>query len=620
MSKPKDDSATTADAPTAAENAQVEEASRTEEPGPSVEELELDEAIKTADREDIRTITGEQNVLSPQETSISDPADSFPANAKPSPHSRQHSLSLQSKLRSTSFRRTSTAGPVSPSAGKSPQLADFPEGDSMPEIYRKQATKIAELENENKRLEKMCTDGESRWRRSEEELEDLRESKGETATLRQKAKEAEESSAEIQRLRSEIASLQRQSQSTRSSHSHSISKVTPPPTADTDLTLLRSEIESKTSTITDMELEISNLRTQLSTQTSSCTTHGSQITALQAALSTAESKSTSLLTELNDAKKQLSRASEKAVQVGVERTSTDTRIKTLERDLESANASLQAVTSKSSTLEQKLETLTKLHREAEARHTAKLSQAEAEARESSRLRAKLASVENENLRLREERDHRKKTDAVDGEGDLDELEDEERRKLKRRIRELESETFELRRGIWRDRRKELQGEGEMGGEAAAKREGGNDDAVNGEAYDEFDEVDLSGPYGPSSARRKSLATSQSQKHSSFTTVLSSGLAAFRGESSTPVAGASRGRGMSHTSSLLDDDDDGTGTGGFDEEAFRQAQREEEAKKMIEKVREVKRGLSQWKGWRLDLVDGRGGVGGGGDGVGEVFEV
>lgn len=41
--------------------------------------------------------------------------------------------------------------------------------------------------------------------------------------------------------------------------------------------------------------------------------------------------------------------------------------------------------------------------------------------------------------------------------------------------------------------------------------------------------------------------------------------------------------------------------GFDEDAFRQAQ-EDEAKGRIERIREVKRGLEQWRTWRMDLVE------------------
>jgi hypothetical protein len=70
--------------------------------------------------------------------------------------------------------------------------------------------------------------------------------------------------------------------------------------------------------------------------------------------------------------------------------------------------------------------------------------------------------------------------------------------------------------------------------------------------------------------------------------------------------ASRNKPRQQSLGSLDDDFE------FDEDAFRAAQ-EEEQRKRIERVREVKRGLKNWEGWRADLVDVRAGYGG-------VFEV
>lgn len=89
-------------------------------------------------------------------------------------HQRQPSISVQSKMRSSSFR-ASSGGPTSPGYGFSP------EGDTAPDIYRKQAVRIEELEKENKRLAKEASDGEKRWKKAEEELEDLREAEGDSA-------------------------------------------------------------------------------------------------------------------------------------------------------------------------------------------------------------------------------------------------------------------------------------------------------------------------------------------------------------------------------------------------------------------------------------------------------
>lgn len=94
----------------------------------------------------------------------------------------QPSLSLQSKMRSSSFRKASmSGGSLSPVA-----LKGFsPDGDTAPDIFRKQAVRIEELEKENKRLAKEAQDVEKRWQKAEEELEDLREADGDRPTAMQ---------------------------------------------------------------------------------------------------------------------------------------------------------------------------------------------------------------------------------------------------------------------------------------------------------------------------------------------------------------------------------------------------------------------------------------------------
>lgn len=461
----------------------------------------------------------------------------------------------------------------------------------MPDIYRKQTLRIEELEKENRRLEKDSQASETRWRRLEEELEELRETVSEVSALRAKSKESNE---EISRLKSDLAALQRQSQ--LSSKSQRSSSIAVNSDKDDLSSALLTQLDSRNSTIEAMELEISNLRAESNSQSSASTSHTSQISALEEKLSRTAATLEKTSTELQDARKALGRASEKAVKEGVDKTSIDTRIRGLERDLTTSTADLTETQKKAETLEKKLEALGKLHKESEARHQTKLSALERGERDASVLRAKLASTENETLRLREERDRRKKREATGGgtEEGLDELEDEERTRLERRVRELEGEVFDLRRGVWKQRRRTID----------PNAEGTSNEEHNGadEAGD-FDEVDLSGGNGFSHAQRSSL-----QKHSSFSTVLSSGLAAF-----TNPAPARQGS----LDELLEDEDLDAG---FDESAFRVAQQEEEARKMVEHVREVKRKLKDWQGWRLDLVDSRMGASGAGVGMGEIFEV
>ncbi|KAJ9605424.1 hypothetical protein H2200_010081 [Cladophialophora chaetospira] len=512
-------------------------------------------------------------VLSPASTSPA-PADQEPSSASkgasPRHMGRQPSVSLQSKIRSTSFRDN---GPLSPAA-----LSGNP------------LSRIEELERENRKLSREAEEHENRWRRVEEELEEVRE---ENASKSAKS----DADSEIQRLRAEIENLRRRT-STTTTASRRESSVD-----DANVVTLKADLDRKDSTIADMQLEISRLRSQLSNQTAGCETHGEQISALQSSLSSLEAKLAKQETELSDTKKALSKASEKAVLDGTERTSKDTKIRTLERELEEAASQRDEVVKKAEQLDKKVEAMNKLHREAESRHATKLAAAEASAREVPALRAKIERAESESARLREKH---KRVMSGDGGGEgLDELEDEDRQKLEKRIRELEGEVFDLRRGVWRDKRIALQPRGDEGESRTSLDAAG--------AAEDFDEVDLTGS-GNASSRRRSFANQHSQpRHSNFAQVLNSGLAAFRANTTSP-SGTQQTR--PRNDSLLEefDDDDDT----FDENAFAHAQREEEARKMVEHVREVKRGLKQWAGWRLDLVDAR--RAGVGIGFGDIFEV
>jgi hypothetical protein len=109
------------------------------------------------------------------------------------PHGRHPSLSLESKRRSASFRAGS-GGPLSPNYGFSP------DGDTAPDIYRKQAMRIEELEKENKRLAKEASEGERRWKKAEEELEEMREAEDEVAPKSRDASASPGTSEEVEKL------------------------------------------------------------------------------------------------------------------------------------------------------------------------------------------------------------------------------------------------------------------------------------------------------------------------------------------------------------------------------------------------------------------------------------
>ena len=333
-------------------------------------------------------------------------------------------------------------------------------------------------------------------------------------------------------------------------------------------------------------MEISNLRAQLTKNSSASTAHTEQVEALEEQLAKSRKAADSSRKELADLRKNLERASERAIKEGGERTSAETQIRSLEREVSEGKKVQEDLRIKCQALEKKINTLTTLHRESDTRSQARSRERDRFEREAAELRKRLAAMQNENLGLKEEKARwsKRETQGIDDEG-VDELEDEERKRLQSKVRGLEAEVFDLRRGLWREKRQELQGgTGGLGSPGAR----------------DFDDVDL----GPS-PRRGSMAKAPN----TFTDVLNSGLTALTGG-----GGVARERERDVAEEEDDDDDDD----GFDEEAFRMAH-EEEARKRVERVRELKRGLKDWEGWRVDLVEMRRG-GGGGVGVGEIFEV
>ncbi|RMJ21820.1 M protein repeat protein [Aspergillus sp. HF37] len=529
-------------------------------------------------------------------------------------HGRQPSLSIQSKMRSSSFRKTSLShGSVSPSPSatlKSPSLPPLTgDDDEVHEVYRKQSTKIEELDKDKRRLEEELEEATGRWRKTEDQLEDLREASVDSAELRDQLQKAEGKSGEIEALKAEIASLQRQNSHLQTkSHRNNNASVSGPGPSESPPSDLVKQLESKSATIEAMELEISNLRAQVASQSTSSTAHESQIAALEEKLSKSESALEQSQREFSDTKHALNRASEKAVKEGVDKTSTETLIKSLQREIEELKHEKTEADKKIDTLEKKLQTLGNLHKESESRHQSRLREGEKTEQEAGALRKRLASIENENLRLKEEQENLRKRDSGGGGDDdaIDELEDEERSRLQRRVRDLEGEVFDLRRGVWREKRQELSGEDE--GPSP-------EDTSSPAAANNFDDVDLVGG-APEHARRRSMAMAHQQQHSSFSTVLSSGFAAFTGanRSRAPSNQQQHPPATRGSLELLSEEDE------FDEDAFARAQAEEEAKKRVEWVRGIKSKLKDWKGWRLDLVDSRAGAEGAGVGMGEIFEV
>lgn len=447
--------------------------------------------------------------------------------------SRKMSISVQSKQRSESFRQGTA--PMSP-------------GVEVQDLYRKQAARIEELERESKTYKDKNEEGAARLAKTEEELESLREGSSDLADLKTKAKDAD-------RLRAELATVQRQlaqAQQSAKGTSRRVSGTSP------DLT---EQLASKTSSVEALEFEVSNLRNQINGLQTTTLERNASAKELEDRAKAAETATDSVKQELDALKVSISFPSDETKAANEDPEALTKRITILESDLRTANSNLDAASERATSLEQKIEALTKLHRDANAVSHAK-------DKELSDLRAQ--------LRRRDRASHVR--DA--SEFELGE-EETEVGALQARVRSLEAENFDLKRGVWRDKRAELQP--------------GMDD--NGGPSPEYEDVDLNGPYGPFASK----ATAAKQT-SSFQDVITSGISAFTGRPREPVRGhghsQSQAHGRKQSLGLLSEDGDE-----FDPEAFRLAQ-EEEAKRRIERVKEVKRGLEKWKGWRIDISEMR----------------
>lgn len=574
-------------------------------------------------------------------TSTSQAPASAPAPApspEPSSHARKTSISLQSRQRSESFRQA--GGTRSPPTGN-PTLPPISAEDEVQELYRKQHSRIEELEKENKALKEAQEGDRNRLTKLEEELEGLREGSADVAELRAGAKIAEERAKEIDGLvrcslstqttakkgrrtnttneqqKSEITSLQRQlAQAQQQSNSNSNSRHKSNASPSREIT---EQLAQKTSTIESLELELSNLRNQY--QISQSTNNASQATIaeLEQRVSAAEISAASVKQEIETLKESLAKSSSTSAENGQGKEGEDVgqlqqNISTLESSLRTATTEAETAASRATALEQKIEALTRLHKDVAASNSAK-------EKEITQLKTRLNDPSSQKAKT-------KSGTTGDADADVDDtlsdLEDEEREALRTKIRDLEAENFDLRRGVWREKRQALQ--------PGLEDDGGNGASSVSPTYEDVDlSAAMSGnPYAGAGGARPRMGSGGGRAGSTFQDVLQSGISAFTGRKNShshshsyhqqqhadlPLQSAG-GRGRGQSFGLLSED----GFDAFDEDAFRAAQ-EEEGKKRIERIRETKRGLEQWRGWRVDLVDLRhGGLTGGAGWTGPVFDV
>lgn len=327
---------------------------------------------------------------------------------------------------------------------------------------------------------------------------------------------------------------------------------------------------------------MSNLRHSLFQSESQTSDLSARISQLEASLATHQSENSSLQREIAALRDEQAAAAKPADEDPL------ARIKAL-------TAALTTAQSRVATLEKKVETLNTLHRDSETRNSA---QSTARSKEMERLRAeatdmrkKLQTKSHENARLRasstSSSNHQRGLSSISGdEGNFEE------QVLRKRIRELEQENFDLQRGVWQDRRNTLGVQGH----------GRGDETV-------FDDIDLS----PPAVERMRRASPYGAFTNIINTFTGGGSSGGRRQSGPRQSFARNQQSRGFFESATPDGQ-GEGQDGFDDEeelelnedAFKAAQ-EEESKKRLERVREVKRGLNEWKGWRVDIVDVRGGA-------------
>ncbi|KAK0893489.1 hypothetical protein LTR91_016711 [Friedmanniomyces endolithicus] len=297
-------------------------------------------------------------VTEASETLDAAPEDERPAEggendaARPLPE-RQPSVSMQSRQRSESFRQ---GGPPAIATDLKAGGDPLSPGIEVQDLYKKQAARIEELERENGAYKVQQEEGAARLAKAEEELDGLREGSSGVAELRSRAKDAERLGTELAAAQRQLAQVQ-----TAKSGNRRVSGAGPD---------FGHELASKTSTIETLELELSNIRSQLLGLQSMLSERNTSIQDIEDRSKATEAVAENYRQELEQLKVSMAFPSDETKEANDDPEALTKRITVLESDLRTANSSLGAAQHRASSLEQKIEALTKMHRDASQASTA----------------------------------------------------------------------------------------------------------------------------------------------------------------------------------------------------------------------------------------------------------
>lgn len=270
-----------------------------------------------------------------------------------------------------------------------------------------------------------------------------------------------------------------------------------------------------------------------------------RITALEASLAAAESASKAAEAERDAARMRAGTSKQPSTDEVISTEETPASSDATENlDLAAALSAAAAAAARATALEKKIEALTALHRDTDSRNSTQLA---ARTKDADRARQEAAD-------------------------------------LRARLREMSNENARIR------------------GRAS------NNAYESAADLGEMDEVDLN-ERGFLDAREAAnlLGRGAEQAYGALSNVFS----AFSGGGGAPAdpgrrRSSARATGRPSLDVGTDDGLQDFDEDEFDESAFRAAQ-EDEARKRLERVRDAKRKLEDWRGWRVDMVEVRGGV-------------